>query len=197
MDTKCFPTAREITSHKVNGLNEAIRIFVLDKPGHGNACHKYVVCVPSSFATECGREIVNQNEMADSQSNPEPDEESTFVYRFDGRDDNDGSRIVYVPGSNILKILERPTNGGIASVNYYETQDISFQNGPIKEEGINGNSQEALLAVLIDRLEGFQEGPFKCHDNQVALDAIQTARLWLHKRTMDRLARNVEGTTAK
>ena len=34
---------REITSHKVNGLNEALRIGVLDAPGHGGACHVYVV----------------------------------------------------------------------------------------------------------------------------------------------------------
>lgn len=34
---------RELTSHKVNGLNEALRIVVLDEPGQGNACHEYQI----------------------------------------------------------------------------------------------------------------------------------------------------------
>ena len=34
---------RELTSHKVNGLNEALKIEVRDEPGAGNACHYYHV----------------------------------------------------------------------------------------------------------------------------------------------------------
>jgi hypothetical protein len=37
---------------------------------------------------------------------------------------------------------------------------ILFQNGPIKEAGLNGITQEALLAIVIDRLRSFQAGPF-------------------------------------
>ncbi len=32
---------RELTSHKVNGLNEALKILVVDEPSQGNACHRY------------------------------------------------------------------------------------------------------------------------------------------------------------
>ena len=32
---------RELSSHKVNGLNEAIKIEATDEPGAGNAHHKY------------------------------------------------------------------------------------------------------------------------------------------------------------
>ena len=32
---------RELTSHKVNGLNEALKIEVLDEPGAGGANHVY------------------------------------------------------------------------------------------------------------------------------------------------------------
>ena len=35
--------SRELTSHKVNGLNEALLVNVLDEPGHGNACHAYLI----------------------------------------------------------------------------------------------------------------------------------------------------------
>jgi hypothetical protein len=71
--------------------------------------------------------------------------------------------------------------------------EILFQNGSIKECGVNGLTNEALLAILIDRMEGFQSGKFACHDNQMALDHLQAARLWLAKRTLDRAARGVEG----
>src|SRR4051812_20621758 len=42
---------------------------------------------------------------------------------------------------------------------------IQFQNGPIKEFGVNGITGEALLAIEIDRLRSFQSGPFACSDN--------------------------------
>lgn len=74
---------------------------------------------------------------------------------------------------------------------------ISFQRGPIKEYGINGISNEALLAIVEDRLIGFQSGEFASRENAVALTKIQEAMMWLHKRTLDRVARGVEGTNAK
>lgn len=47
------------------------------------------------------------------------------------------------------------------SVSIGHTCFIGFQNGPIKEVGVNGVTQEALIAICIDRLRSFQEGPFK------------------------------------
>jgi hypothetical protein len=72
--------------------------------------------------------------------------------------------------------------------------EIKFQNGPIGETGFNGISNESLLAVLIDRMRGFQSGPFKCRDNACALTHMEEAMMWLQKRTRDRMARGVEGT---
>lgn len=74
---------------------------------------------------------------------------------------------------------------------------VSFQNGPIKEFGVNGISAEALLAIIIDRLRSFQGGPFACHQNDIAMWFIETGMMWLQKRTRDRLARGVEGTNPK
>ena len=75
---------------------------------------------------------------------------------------------------------------------------ILFQNGAIKDVGgVNGVSQEALLAIVIDRLRGFQSGEFKTRENAVALTHLETALLWLHKRTIDRMNRGVEGTNQK
>lgn len=74
---------------------------------------------------------------------------------------------------------------------------INFQNGPIKENGVNGITQEALLTIVIDRLRGFQSGAFKCRENAVALTNCEDALMWLKKRTRDRLARGVEETNQK
>lgn len=39
---------RTITDHKLNGLNDALEINVLDEPGQGGACHKYEIDIPSN-----------------------------------------------------------------------------------------------------------------------------------------------------
>jgi hypothetical protein len=71
--------------------------------------------------------------------------------------------------------------------------DIHFQNGPIAEAGVNGVTQEVLLAVVIDRLRSFQAGPFACKENAEALDHAQQSLEWLKSRTKARMARGVEG----
>lgn len=71
---------------------------------------------------------------------------------------------------------------------------IHFQRGPIKEVGVNGVTNEVLLAVLIDRLKGFQSGSFACHENALALASVEFALTVLKERTKKRMARGVEGT---
>jgi len=70
---------------------------------------------------------------------------------------------------------------------------INFQHGPIKEVGVNGIDEESLYAILIDRLEAFQSGPFACFENQMTLDLLRQALHWQQKRTVDRISRGVEG----
>lgn len=74
------------------------------------------------------------------------------------------------------------------------TFKIRFQKGPIKEAGVNGVTQEALLAIVADRLEGFQSGQYACDENARALAYVQKAMSILKLRTERRVARNVEGT---
>ena len=71
---------------------------------------------------------------------------------------------------------------------------LNFQNGPVAEVGTNGITHEVLLAILIDRLEGFQRGPFACEENRVALNCLRMATESLQSRTLERVARGVEGT---
>lgn len=72
--------------------------------------------------------------------------------------------------------------------------EVPFQKGGVqKPSDVNGLTNEALLAVVIDRLECFQAGPFPCLENDIALTNCREALAVLKARTAGRLARGVEG----
>lgn len=73
---------------------------------------------------------------------------------------------------------------------------LNFQHGPVKETGANGITQEALLAVVEDRLAGFQNGPYACTENAAALEHIRAAQAALQSRTKRRAAAGIEGSSA-
>lgn len=85
----------------------------------------------------------------------------------------------------------REQDGSLRSVCF-----LDFQNGPIGVDGngVNGITHEVLLAVLADRLTGFQSGPYACEENERALHHILAAQASLQSRTRARMARGVEGT---
>jgi len=87
--------------------------------------------------------------------------------------------------------IHRANKDEVVPMNEFAT--IHFQNGPIKENGINGCQQEDLLTVVIDRLRSFQSGPFACRENALALTKCEEALHWLNHRTTDRINRGVEG----
>lgn len=74
---------------------------------------------------------------------------------------------------------------------------VCFQKGPVLEAGINGIHNEDLIAIVIDRLQGFQKGAYECRENQMALGKLEDCLVWLRMRTDDREKRKVEGTSAK
>lgn len=63
---------------------------------------------------------------------------------------------------------------------------IRFQNGATQETEINGIFMEDLLHIVKDRLEGFNQGKWRCKENSMAITKIEEALLWLNKRTADR-----------
>jgi hypothetical protein len=86
----------------------------------------------------------------------------------------------------------RPAEGVIAE--HSTLARIHFQEGPIKECGVNGVCNEDLIAMVICRLEHFQKSEFACRENALAITKLEEALLWLRKRTMGRENRGVEGT---
>lgn len=72
--------------------------------------------------------------------------------------------------------------------------ELPFQHGPIGESGVNGITNEVLLAIVADRLRCFQTSKYACRENALALTKIEEAASWLESRTKNRTRRNVEGT---
>lgn len=105
----------------------------------------------------------------------------------------------------LVTVTDEPGAGGAnhkylitwSSKDAPNTVNIDFQNGPIKEFGVNGLTQEVLLAIIIDRLRAFQAGPYSCRDNAIALTHCEEALMWLQRRTRERIKRGVEGTHIK
>ena len=75
--------------------------------------------------------------------------------------------------------------------------NIQFQKGPVKESGVNGCHHEDLILIVVDRLKGAQAGDYACRENEMALQHLEEALLWLNYRTNARKQRGVEGTSIK
>lgn len=120
---------RTLGTHKVGGVNDGLRVLVLDEPGAGGACARYVV----------------EQDIPDNME------------------------------STMRRCM------------------IDFQSGPMTDGNPNGVTNEALLSVLQDRLEGFQQGSFPSELNEIALGHVREALAALQQRTRDRIARGVEG----
>jgi hypothetical protein len=99
------------------------------------------------------------------------------------RENDDDGRFGYV-----VEILEQD------GLTMYAADEFTFQRGPIAEAGVNGITNEVLLAILIDRLEGFQSGKYACTETERALEHCKDALEYLEERTKQREARGVEGT---
>lgn len=97
-------------------------------------------------------------------------------------------------GVETYAATQPPTKGHNYSVLAGETRhELAFQNGPVHEVGLNGLTNESLLAVLAHRIR-FLDAKSPCMENERALHHVQLALQWLETRTANRKARGVEGT---
>lgn len=69
---------------------------------------------------------------------------------------------------------------------------VEFQCGPVKEVGINGATNEALLSILIHRTK-ILDANFPSEDNKHAIKHMEYALEHFNNRTKDRQNRGVEG----
>lgn len=132
--------------------------------------------------------------------NPKPTVAPMLAVKLEGHKVNPQNDLVDIivtdapgaGGANHRYLVYWPEAGG-----YIQAQAINFQNGPIKENGVNGMTQEVLLTIVQHRLECFQNGPYACKENETALGYVTLALETLKGRTLGRMKRGVEGTHAK
>lgn len=76
----------------------------------------------------------------------------------------------------------------------HDKNSISFtiQNGPVKENGVNGCQVDTLVACSIEMLQGLNNN-YPCRENSLAITKLQEAYFWLKERKRDREKRGVEG----
>jgi len=77
-----------------------------------------------------------------------------------------------------------------------DTSNFRFQTGNPAEE-VNGLTNEALLSVVLDRLQGFAKGPFPSRETSIAITKIEEALHWMHSRSLEREDRGVLGKLIK
>lgn len=71
---------------------------------------------------------------------------------------------------------------------------VQFQRGaPGAVDSTPGCTESALLAILIDRAEGHQRGPFACAENEAVLGHLRAALALQKQRADERAARGVLG----
>jgi hypothetical protein len=73
--------------------------------------------------------------------------------------------------------------------------DITWQDGPIKEAGVNGCQVQDVIAVCIEKLRSFNIPPHNNRETSLAITALEEADNWLERRTRERVQRGVEGTS--
>lgn len=73
---------------------------------------------------------------------------------------------------------------------------IVFHTGPHNEgQTINGLTNEVLLAIVLDRMQAWQSGPFQCPENAESALHIERALDAIRRRAAKRHDRGVLGTT--
>lgn len=103
-----------------------------------------------------------------------------------------------------ITALDEPNSGGghcHYTVEIAETKEqlleVKFQTGPLPEGGVNGIINEALLAIVIDRLSDFAKGQFSSRETSLALTKCQEALHWMEHRAKERQSRGVLGKHEK
>ena len=100
----------------------------------------------------------------------------------------------YVTEEHVSDLEGRPAGGKTYGLGI----DISWQDGPLAVDGTrrepNGAFVEGVIEAALGRLEFYQDSPFKCRENALAITKLEEALHWCNHRTAKREARGVEGT---
>ena len=86
-----------------------------------------------------------------------------------------------------------PTGGFFKSVGI----DITWQDGPlgrgVDRKEPNGAFVETVIEAALQRIQFYQQSPYSCRENAIAITKLEEALHWLNHRTAQREKRQVEG----
>jgi hypothetical protein len=73
--------------------------------------------------------------------------------------------------------------------------EINYQEGPVKEQGVNGVQDDHLLLIVRERLLYLNKSKWANRESAMALTKVEEAIMWLNKRTANRTMLKKEGTS--
>ena len=91
---------------------------------------------------------------------------------------------------------DKPAGGSVHGTGF----DIEWQNGPLgrrvgtQRKAPNGAFVEDVIAAALQRIEHYQDSPFRCRENAIAITKLEEALMWLDARTQRRTVAGIEGT---
>jgi hypothetical protein len=93
------------------------------------------------------------------------------------------------------EFFQRPPALGDSQAPDIPVATIQFQRGPFDDpDSTPGTLSNAVLAALIDHLQGFQDGQLKNRHTALAITKLEEAAHWLRARADERAAAGTLGT---
>lgn len=102
--------------------------------------------------------------------------------------------VVKIGGVKVVRVdWDQPATNFIEINDKDNAITFKIQSGPVKEFGHNGCQVDSLVEVATVIIHGLNK-KFPCRENSLAITKLEEAKMWLDKRTQDRVIRGVEGT---
>jgi hypothetical protein len=170
--------ANEMIWHQTNGFNRNIRVFSLKYRLNDNVIKD---------------DIIKDGYMILTPFTYKKNNTKKFLFKeVDGEwkiDINKKLQVLWYKNELIAIISQEITsNNGRAhfgtDLSFYKAIYIKFQDGSMKENGVNGITNEVLLSILINRFDDINRNDND--DDKKILELLQSARLWMYKRTLDK-----------
>ncbi len=89
-------------------------------------------------------------------------------------------------------VWKQPADNFIEINDEHNAITFKIQNGPIKENGINGCQVDTMIETAVTIIKGLNKS-FPCRENSIAITKLEESLMWLEIRQKDREARGVEG----
>lgn len=189
------PISYHLPATYIPHLDAAGVTFVSRAPyWDGHTSHDVIDRLLAAYGDSATRiTTADVEELPDGDTWPN-DDQCTVIYK-----DTNKLIVVSVDGADWDRTHGERDMQGHVYMYGMETKPLDmllFQQGPIPQYGVNGTTNEAVLATLIHRTEHL-DAQFPCEENKVALEHMRAALRSFESRTAKRIARGVEGIEVK